>query len=187
MDKYKLISELYDLYSRELLFYINSFVRNYDESEDILQNTYLRLISRMQKRPIATDNLRAFLYKIAKNLCLNHKKKTNNILQLSNDDVQDLHKSSYEILEEKEIKQIVSAVLAGLDPVIASVFYLRRDGSHSFMEIAAMHGISERTAKRYMEKAMRAIHDYMVQHQWDVFFSQAVTFLILTGLIAGIK
>ena len=151
--------------------------------EDILQNTYLRLITRMNRNPIAIDNLRAFLYKIAKNLCLNHKKSTKKIIQLSNDDVQDIHKSSHEILEEKEIAHIVERTLEMLDPVIKSVFFLRRDGSHSFKEIAAMHGISERTAKRYMEKAMHAIYDYMVKHQWDEFFNQAVTFLFFSGFM----
>jgi len=62
--------------------------------------------------------------------------------------------------EERTLARIGDAVdsLAGVDPALAQVVDLKFFCGFSFAEIAAMHGVSERTVQRQWEKARLYLH-----------------------------
>src|SRR5262249_19660844 len=62
--------------------------------------------------------------------------------------------------DDKELEQIGTALdaLASVDPPLAEVVDLKFFCGFSFAEIAAMHGISERTVQRRWEKARIFLH-----------------------------
>ena len=64
-------------------------------------------------------------------------------------------------VEEGQLARIGDAVdaLAAVDPVLAQVVDLKFFCGFSFAEIAAMHGLSERTVQRQWEKARLYLHD----------------------------
>ena len=70
------------------------------------------------------------------------------------------HDVSDERVDEKELEQIGAALdaLASVDPPLAEIVDLKFFCGFSFAEIAAMHGVSERTVQRHWEKARIYLH-----------------------------
>ena len=66
--------ELVRRYETRLLAFIRSLVRDRGDSEDLFQETFLR-IHRAAPRYVPRARLSTFLYTIARNLCLNHLQK----------------------------------------------------------------------------------------------------------------
>lgn len=65
------------------------------------------------------------------------------------------------VLDGKELGRIGEALdgLARIDPLLAQIVDFRFFCGFSFAEIAALRGISERTAQRHWEKARLYLHD----------------------------
>ncbi len=73
----KIIHELYVRYGRELYLYLFSMCKMKETAEDLMQETFLKAILAM---PDDVRNMRSWLYRVARNLCLNHMKKEKNIM-----------------------------------------------------------------------------------------------------------
>ena len=67
--------------------------------------------------------------------------------------------------DDQELARIGAGVdeLAAVDPPLAEIVDLKFFGGFSFAEIAAMHGVSERTVQRQWEKARIFLHGAMRQ------------------------
>lgn len=76
MDKV-ILSELYQKYHKELYLYLYSLCKNHSETEDLLQETFLKALLSL---PEEHTNVRAWLYVVGRNLFLNHRKKNQKIL-----------------------------------------------------------------------------------------------------------
>ena len=65
--------------------------------------------------------------------------------------------------EPGELERIAEAVetLAGIDPALAQVVDLKFFCGYSFVEIAAMRGVSERTVQRDWNKARLYLHEVL--------------------------
>lgn len=75
MDK-ELLQEVYRRYSNELYLYLYSFCRNRAEAEDLMQEVFLKALLSLQD---SHQNFRAWLYLVAKNLCINRLKRNREI------------------------------------------------------------------------------------------------------------
>lgn len=62
--------DLYSLTSRGVFAFVYSYLKNYQDAEDVLQNTYLRIKLNAHRYKQGT-NARAWILQIAKNLSLN--------------------------------------------------------------------------------------------------------------------
>jgi RNA polymerase sigma factor (sigma-70 family) len=149
----KKISELYDAHAKELMIYIYSFVRSQETSEDILHDTFIRLLKHAKTDSIIENNLRAMLYKIARNICIDHLRKKNRSKEMELDE--NLEVSGNELLDDIYIKNLhdkIDAVLESCDPVSRSVFIMKKELMLTYESIAVRLAISERTAKRKMQQ-----------------------------------
>lgn len=149
----KKISELYDTLAKELLIYIYSFVQSQESSEDILHDTFIRLLTHAKDDTIADTNLRAMLYTIARNLCIDHlrKVKRNGEIQLD----ENIEASGHEIgesLKSAELQEKINKFLNTCEPISRSIFIMKKEQGLTHKAIADRLNISERTAKRKMQK-----------------------------------
>lgn len=71
---------MYEKYYRELYVYIYSMCRSSAITEDILQETFLKAFISLKD---SHTNMRAWLYMVARNLCLNTIKKNSRIIERS--------------------------------------------------------------------------------------------------------
>lgn len=152
----KKIKELYEENSAPLFRYILNFVRSRESAEDILHDAFVRLIKYSETRDPDPVNLKAFLYKTAKNICIDYSRRNKKIEFNSIDEVAEpsSRDDTHEKLEFNEISSLIESSLRKAGDDVRSVFYMKRELGLGYDEISKNLGISERTAKRRMAEAV---------------------------------
>jgi RNA polymerase sigma factor (sigma-70 family) len=160
MEHKKLITEIYELYSKELYIYILRFTRSHETSEDILQDTFHNLINYAEKHALDKLSVRAFLYRIAHNLCVNYRKKQSHIVFSPVDDSDHVSAgdSTENKIESQELEQKIYQLLEKTDPVTRSIFIMKKEQNMDINEIAESTGKSERTVRRRLQEVLSYLH-----------------------------
>ncbi len=73
-DRRLLVEEAFETHARALLSFLNRLVRDVDEAETLAQECFVRLLS-SDAEFASPEALRGWLYRVARNLCLDHFKK----------------------------------------------------------------------------------------------------------------
>ncbi len=109
-DQMEYFDEFYELTKRKVFNLIYSYLQNYDESEDILQDTYLKFLR--YKNKIKKDgNVMSYILEIAKSLSLNYLKKNKRFVKFDEElEIED-KKEVKKDLSESKINDIMKAVL----------------------------------------------------------------------------
>jgi len=152
------IESLFTKYRSPLEGYLIGLLRNDDDAQELLQETYLRLLQQENLDHLET-NARAYLFKIATNLVRD---------RLRRDKVR--RRESHEPFEESEYRDESAAPAARLEwssaldqlktsiaeltPRCRRVFILHRFKHKSYAEIAELLGVTTRTVERDMSAAM---------------------------------
>ena len=127
---------------RPVFSYIVSIVGNVEESEDILQDTFLALYREIQKRS-EIESPRAWTYKVAGNLCFSRLRRQRTFRDIVQ---RVLHQGAQEkwqdnIPEKKMIKgqemEHLDTLIASLSPKHRAMLTLYRDG-FGYQQIADM-------------------------------------------------
>lgn len=160
------LSDIYKKHGRELLAYICGFVRGTETAEDILHDAFVRLIRYSQNHPFDENNIRAFLYKIARNLCIDYSRKSRKHQESSL--VENVEyagsRTQQDDVEYNELKRRVDGLVDAKDPVSRSVYIMRTELSLPYEEIAENLGISERTAKRKMRNMLEYLAESLEKY-----------------------
>lgn len=77
------IESVFNLYSNDLLHYINSFVKDQHQSEDLLQETFYKVYIALDT--YQGDDIRPWLFTIAKNICIDYFRKQKHFTVTAND------------------------------------------------------------------------------------------------------
>ena len=67
MDR-DILRQFYRRYSREIYLYLYSLCKSRETAEDLMQEVFLKALLSL---PDQNENLRAWLYKVARNSCFN--------------------------------------------------------------------------------------------------------------------
>lgn len=152
----KKIIEAYNAFGREIYTYLARLLGDQDAADDLLHDCFVNLMDYSAKHEVRPETLRAFLYRTAHNLALNHMKKHDNRASTGLDDR--LRAPSGEDpgegLERRELADAISRALSKLEPATRSFFTMRRDLSMEIVEIAETAGVSEKTVRRKLARAM---------------------------------
>lgn len=147
------LSLLYQRHRNELLAFLTRKVRCHETARDLLQDTFVRLLHTEHGE---VGNLRAFLYRIATNLSIDHARRTQ-VRGINDEQALD------ELLTEAtpERSAVAGSTLAYLERLIdglpsptREVFLLARVDQMGYKEIAARLGITERAVERHLNKAL---------------------------------
>ena len=153
----EIIEELYNKHSKELFVYIFRMLGEHDLAEDILQDCYTKLIDYSIKKEVRLETVRAFLYKTAHNLCINtikHKSRSS----ISSDDMDVSYNDSFtQKVELDELNKRIYELVEKMDFETRSIFILRKENQKSNLEIARNLGVSERTVRRKLKRALETI------------------------------
>src|SRR5690606_18909690 len=87
---------IYRLYSKQLLFFAQKYIKNYQIAEEIVADVFVKLWERRVSFS-SLDRIRAFLYIVTKNKCLNQLRGTNRCESI--DDVDNYEELLYEDLD----------------------------------------------------------------------------------------
>lgn len=155
-------TELYQRYATRIHAYCYRILTNPEEAEDAFQETFLRFHKAI-KAGGAMTNVSGLLFTIAKNLCINQKKK--NIRWASDTIEHDTLDSYDESYEKRELLELIAASLELIKADYREAFVLREYNGFSYDEIAKMLDISVPTAKirvfRAKEKIRKVLEPYL--------------------------
>ena len=147
----------------KLFRFAGSFLNQYAEAEDVVQEVFIRLWARRDKLG-KYKSIEAFAMVITRNLCLDRMKskgyKTDEWTERN-----DIHVSHtpHTQMEIKDSFAMVKQILETLPEQQSSIVHLRDIEGYEYNEIAEMLGISENTIRVNLSRARKKIRDVMIK------------------------
>lgn len=162
----EILCKVYNMYRRELYLYVFSMCRSHELSEDILQETFLKA---MLSLPCEHTNVRAWLYMVARNLCLNYLKKEKGKVCL--EELKDTHEVSFDIADKillREEKLILYKALQRLDSGKREVLTLQYFSGLKQKEIASILHLTAENVRVLSYRGKREIKKFMEVNGYDI-------------------
>ena len=151
-------------YSGPLFNFIRRFLGGeYDAASDILQQVMLQLYLSLPKLRTG-EPLKAWLYQVARNRCLDELRRKRAIhfseLEKGTDEeeqslvetMQDRSPLPDEVVERREVQEILLKAIRALPPKFRAVVLLRYASQLSYAEIGRVLNMPEATAKTYFQR-----------------------------------
>ncbi len=150
------ISRIEDLYRenrRRLLTFISRITQAPDYAEDILHDSFERILLYMARYDLKEVNLRAFVFKTARNCSINWLKRNSRIhLPIEVVDEHPHYQMVHERIESPPLTEIMVPYLAGVGEGCRTVFFMKNISALSTSQIAERLGVSERTVRRRVRR-----------------------------------
>ena len=159
---------LVNRYHQQLVSYIRGFLKDNDQSYDVLQHVYLQLYLSL---PILLRNvsLKAWLFQVARNRCLDELRKRRRrpevpFSTLEREDgeeglslleaIPDPEPLPEEMTESIELHGLLYAAIVSLPPRFRSIMHLRCFRQLTFAEIGRTLNMPETTVKTYFYRSL---------------------------------
>jgi len=153
--------ELYGLHRQRIYGLAYRYARNSQDAEDIMQNTFVKAFTALQKHRLSDDAFFAtWLYRIGIHCAVDFLRQKKRRRETADADALDVLAGSADPERELWHKQVREAVIGGLDglsPGQRTVFTLRHFEQLSIREIAAMLQCSEGSIKTQLSRALSAM------------------------------
>lgn len=105
MDK-DMLRQFYRRYADEIYLYLYSLCKSRETAEDLMQEVFLKALLSL---PDQNENLRAWLYKVARNACFNELR--NRKRELQSEHIEDISTSARESLQENSSDNLVDELI----------------------------------------------------------------------------
>ena len=168
---------LLDRYKHTIHTYIYFSVRDRDLTEDIFQETFIKVITTIkQGRYTESGHFKAWVTRIAHNLIIDHFRKERNANTISNDEVAvDLfndmrlcEKTIEDMLVNDQVFEDLKKMIRFLPANQREVLEMRYYGELSFKEIADRTGVSINTALGRMRYAILNMRRMMADNRIEL-------------------
>lgn len=155
---------LYDRHARSLYGFIRRLLRDEHEAEDVLHEAFMAMLR--EQGAVDVVSLRAWLYRVARNLCLNRlraRRRGERALATEAADVATAHAPSAEQrYESRETELRLQAAVARLPEALAELYALRAGGM-THEEIAAVLSIPVGTVKSRTHDMVNRLREDMTR------------------------
>lgn len=162
--------QVYLLYFNELYRFAYHYIMS-DDAQDIVQETFVKIFNN-QSLLIEASNIRAYLYRMVKNSCVDYLKHIN-VQNKHQDGLVDmiLDNMNYEDSTEAEVSEKIKVCMSSLPEKQRMIISLRLEGK-SYGEISKMLNISEGTVNTHIGRAYKFIKNnyvviYLILSQLD--------------------
>jgi len=154
---------LFRSYYERLCRYANTIVKDEDESEEIVQSTFLVLWEKRLEVDIHTS-MKSYLYKMVHNTCLN-KVKHNKVKQTHSEyylqQAEIMGESASSELMSKELQNEIDIAINLMPTQCRTVFELSKVENLTYAEIADQLNISIKTVEKHKMKALRILREQL--------------------------
>lgn len=147
-----------------LVHFINSYLRNKQDSEDLAQKTMLAIWENRETLD-PNKNFRSYLYTIARNKSLNYlrdnaKRRRGNSLQESENLINTLALSSNSVEQEiigLELQEFIERIYLSLPEKVVRTFKMSRQDGLTYKEIAKKLGITTKVVEYHISITLKAL------------------------------
>lgn len=146
-------------YYTPLVRYGNTFLKDTDETEDVVQQVFVSLWEKRTQLDIHTS-VRAVLYRAVHNACLNRLKHQKVRKDYAGDFKNTQSDSEQtDALEAAELQERINRAIEGMPEQCARIFKMSRFEQLKYQEIADQLGLSIKTVENQMGKALKIIRE----------------------------
>lgn len=146
-------------YYKPLVRYGNTFLKDSDEAEDVVQQVFVSLWEKRTQLDIHTS-IRAVLYKAVQNACLNRikslKVRTNYAEELKATAVQE---DASDPVQANELNERIQLAMETMPEQCGRIFKMSRYEQLRYQEIADQLGLSVKTVENQMGKALKIVRE----------------------------
>src|SRR5579883_28623 len=153
-------------YSTPLFNFICRFLGDYDLACDVLQQVFLRFYTSLPRLG-TREPFKSWLFQVARNCCVDEVRRKRRYalhfsqLEVENsegelsclNDIPDPGPLPEELMERRDLQQMLRVAIQALPPKFRSVVVLRYASQLSFAEIGQVLSMPEATAKTYFHRA----------------------------------
>lgn len=163
--KSELVEQLFRRYGREIYRYLQGLCQSPETAEDLTQETFYKAILSL---PDSHTNVRAWLYTVARNLCMDYFRRTPQFAQGELSDEQagdfDVEESVFHTLQN----QALARAITRLDPRKRELITLQYFSGLSVREIAKLTGLSPENVRVLVCRAKKEIKSDLEEQGYDV-------------------
>lgn len=140
-------NEYYKIYYNQIRGYIYSKVKDNEVSDEIVQNTFLKLLNNMKSNKMS--NIKGWLYTVAHNECIDFLKKNSRAIYSLEEQYFEpfTEKTPQDVVQEGVDKKIIIEILTKLQKNQRAVILLKDVRGYTYKEIAKEMGISYQAVK----------------------------------------
>lgn len=164
MEK-EMLQQFYLRYSREIYLYLYSMCRSREIAEDLMQDVFLKALLSWKD---GSGNLRAWLYRVARNACLNYMRNTGRETQMEENTLPGRQDGLLEQLlagEQKKALYDGMLQLPGRQREILDLFYF---SEMSIKEIALLMKLTPENVRVLAFRAKKTLKEYMEVKGYDI-------------------
>lgn len=146
-------------YYKPLVRYGNTFLRDTDETEDVVQQVFVSIWEKRAQIDIHTS-IRAVLYKAVQNACLN---------KIKHRKVRNAYAEEWKMTQQKEsvsvpvyvdeLQQRIQLAIEQMPEQCGKIFKMSRFEQLRYQEIADQLGLSVKTIENQMGKALKIVRE----------------------------
>ena len=159
----KVFRMVVDMYSKRLFYTIYRFTYNHDDTEDVIQEVWIKFFNNIQKFR-GDSSIYSFLYRIAVNTSINWINKKKKLQQLTK--ILPLPSYNNTPMDEAIYNEEMSILKKGIDKLSKkqrSSFILHQEEKLSFKQIGGILEISENSAKVNYHYAVQKLKKYLIK------------------------
>ncbi|MDR6784686.1 RNA polymerase sigma-70 factor (family 1) [Pedobacter africanus] len=152
-------TEIYDRYFWMLHAHAYKWMRNREETRDVIHELFLALWEKRESLSFE-PGLRSYLSAAARNRIFNllsHKRIESEYLTSLNEFMDQGSCITDHLVREKQLMEIIESEIAGMPDKMREVFELSRKENLSHREIAERLDISEQTVRKHVQHALKIL------------------------------
>jgi RNA polymerase sigma-70 factor (ECF subfamily) len=153
---------LYERYERPLFGFIRKHLMDVHEAEDVLHETFMAVL-RDRAGARAARSLRAWIFQVARNLCLNRQRSARRATRALEKEARSPDETSpgpEKALEQHQTQNALRDAVAKLPVELGELYSLRTQGM-SYAEMADVLGIPLGTVKSRMHQLVNQLREEM--------------------------
>lgn len=171
---YEYMEELYELYEQKIYFIAYSVLKNVQQAEDAVQETFITLYKNLEKiRKLNAYECKCYILKIAKNKAIDSYRKNKRhgtfLEEYQREQTETVNENIEEWEKQTAYENQIDTLLTELSESCKQVFKYRVFFNLSYQEISNLMGLTEVTVRKQFERARKRIHTSMGGIQNDDF------------------
>lgn len=155
--------ELVNLYKERLYWQIRNIVKDHDDADDVLQNTFIKIFNNIEQFK-GDSQLFSWMYRIATHEAINFLNQKARKLKIGSEELQDQIVSNLEsdvYFEGDEIQLQLQKAIATLPDKQQRVFNMKYFQELKYKEISDILGTSEGALKASYHIAVKKIEEFL--------------------------